>query len=375
MFISRHGKELALASILLILCWSCDQRKNPFTNKNSAPVITSFSFRPDPSLFGIRGDSLKYRAGADHRLHLKYNDLEFQGSDKRKLQASFRFAEGSGTISHARFQPTGDALTFSVPGDFDDNLLFIPETSGRVRVLISLSDGLKTSLDSTGQVIFFENMAPLSSFSYRPLSHSSPYRFEFDPSQSVDRDGEINRLRWDFGDGTSRKIVLNTAKIFHEYKVAGQFKVQLVVWDNEGRADSTEKTINISRQAAASGEHIMPLDSRAQISINDAVAVDSDHKRLVGSGSIFYAESGLTPQAVRSERRLTSNFRMRPTSRQSANTPGVHQWIRSDSTRSIDPGFLSIVHKSNISRQDVARPVQVDRSGAIAGRERMIGAK
>ncbi|MFQ5632344.1 MAG: PKD domain-containing protein, partial [bacterium] len=191
-------------SCVLIYTAGCESKKDPFSAKNQAPVIADFSFQPDPKMQDIGADSLKFRSGESYKLRLEYNDAEFASSETQKLQAVFQFINGSGAFSHDKFEPDGsDGQRFKVPPSFNDDVLFLPDTSGLVRIELTLSDGVKSNdPPARTSAIFFDNLAPVPVFTARALNQVNPYRFEFNPSASTDRDGTIEKLIWDFGDGS-----------------------------------------------------------------------------------------------------------------------------------------------------------------------------
>lgn len=63
----------------------------------------------------------------------------------------------------------------------------------------------------------------------------------FDGTLSTDCDGSIVMYSWSFGDGSSGSGNLTQ----HTYPSAGQYNVQLTVFDNSGKADTITKTITV----------------------------------------------------------------------------------------------------------------------------------
>ena len=85
------------------------------------------------------------------------------------------------------------------------------------------------------------NSAPIAGFSVS-AGEAGPYSVLFDGSSSQDSDGSIVSYQWVFGDGFSGSGVTKT----HTYAARGQYEVTLMVFDNEGDAGSTTKTIDVS---------------------------------------------------------------------------------------------------------------------------------
>lgn len=60
-------------------------------------------------------------------------------------------------------------------------------------------------------------------------------------SNSTDPDGTIKHVLWDFNDG----LPSTSPSARHIYKDPGKYRISLIVWDNLGRADHAEKSIEI----------------------------------------------------------------------------------------------------------------------------------
>jgi PKD repeat protein len=262
-----------LVVVAVIFIVACESHKDPFSAKNTPPQISSFFFKPDPNLPRISSDSLKFKTGETYLLHLEYTDAEFGGSTDKTLEAHFRFINGSGQISHDQFRnPSreGDELIFGqVPSRFNGDLLFTPDTSGRVQIDFRLSDGVKTSDAGVNvvSVVFFENLAPIPAFTSRPLTQVNPYRLEFNPDASQDRDGDITKAQfiWMFGDNSSPETVLGKSVITHEYALAGQYRARLRIIDDEGKADSTEQFVTTVNQPPVAALSVTCLSANCQI--------------------------------------------------------------------------------------------------------------
>ncbi len=269
-----------ISTVFTFVFFSCQSRNDPFSAKNDAPSIAIFEFKPDPNLPLISDDSLKFKQGESYLLHLEYSDPEFSTEEGKTLQATFSFISGGGSISHDQFiQSADDSLMFtSIPAEFNGDLLFTPNTSGIVRLQLVVSDGVKGTDPVTTTAIFFENLAPRPSFTSQVLTQVNPYRVSFDPSESVDRDGEIDRLIWTFGDGSEPDTVLDKSSIIHEFKESGQFRVRLRIIDDEGKADSTEQVITTNNQPPIAALRLTPQEGAAPLRVeyNAGGSVDPD---------------------------------------------------------------------------------------------------
>ena len=85
------------------------------------------------------------------------------------------------------------------------------------------------------------NSAPVASFSLS-AGENGAYSVLFDGSSSQDSDGSIVSYQWVFGDGFSGSGVTK----LHTYAAPGKYEVTLMVFDNDGVAGSTTKTIDVT---------------------------------------------------------------------------------------------------------------------------------
>jgi len=96
------------------------------------------------------------------------------------------------------------------------------------------------------------NSAPIAGFSVS-AGEAGPYSVLFDGSSSQDSDGSIVLYQWVFGDGFSGSGTTKT----HTYASGGEYEVTLMVFDNEGDAESTTKTLRVSKGAVTT---VSPTD-------------------------------------------------------------------------------------------------------------------
>jgi DNA-binding beta-propeller fold protein YncE len=89
------------------------------------------------------------------------------------------------------------------------------------------AQGATPSLDS---IVAAPNQGPMAAFSVRQRPAGEPTRF--DASVSHDPDGSVARYDWDFGDGTVLRD--GGPRPVHTYARPGDYRVRLVVSDNEG---------------------------------------------------------------------------------------------------------------------------------------------
>jgi len=256
-----------VGALFVVFMVACEKLEDPFSAKNVSPIIRDFRFQQDPGTPNIRSDSLKFKPGKAYALLLEYEDPEFQKAN-RTLRARFKFISGSGKIRHQAFKkPSADSLTFAeVPATFKDNLFFTPDSAGIVIIEFGLSDGVKESvarLDPSAK--FFNNLAPIPSFTTRFLQQNNPYRIECNPASSVDRDGEIITAIWRFGDNTPPVTVQGKTIITHDYPLSGQYLVRLQMIDNDGAIGSREQFVTTLNQAPQAALSVSCLSADCQV--------------------------------------------------------------------------------------------------------------
>ena len=102
-------------------------------------------------------------------------------------------------------------------------------------------NGRDAQLSSRG----FSNRAPAASFEHTVQGRAGR-RTTF-RSTSSDPDGTIAHMLWDFDDG----IPSTAANGEHTYDRPGQYRVALIVWDNEGRGARAERIVKIGGEGAS----------------------------------------------------------------------------------------------------------------------------
>jgi len=85
---------------------------------------------------------------------------------------------------------------------------------------------------------------PKASFTYSPSEPSQGDTVTFDASGSTDSDGTIVSYSWKFGDATPETIETDPVTT-HVYATVGTYNATLTVKDNDGRSDSTSKTVKV----------------------------------------------------------------------------------------------------------------------------------
>ena len=110
----------------------------------------------------------------------------------------------------------------------------------RVELTVTTTEGVEDTATETVQVST-EPQVVNADFDYRP---DDPTRFdeiEFNDRSTLEPRGQIERWRWNFGDGT----ISTQANPTHQYDSDGTYRVTLTVTTDEGNEDTARETIQI----------------------------------------------------------------------------------------------------------------------------------
>ena len=88
------------------------------------------------------------------------------------------------------------------------------------------------------------NQAPVARFSGPPTGTANE-AVSFDASASVDPEGDPLIYNWDFGDGTTQRVLWPQTE--YRYGVARTYIVRLTVSDHEGASDTASQVISIAQ--------------------------------------------------------------------------------------------------------------------------------
>jgi len=97
------------------------------------------------------------------------------------------------------------------------------------------------------------NQAPTAVITATPLGGNSPLVVTFDASDSVDPEGPIATVRWDFGDAGATSSETIAHHTFLALTVAKVFTVTLRVTDGGGASDSTTQSIEVQPSSTPGG--------------------------------------------------------------------------------------------------------------------------
>jgi PKD repeat protein len=191
-----------------------DNDWNPLESKNRDPNIEYVDF--------IEGDSLKFQNKKEYTFSLYVRD-----PDRNALTVQAALDTGQGVINLDSIAPNEENI---ITGKYS------PAKLGDHVLRFDVSDGIK-KFTTTHKIHFYRNKLPKSVFTFRQLTQSAPYQYEFDASQSSDEDGRLMELRWRFEDKPITSPTLQT-KENYAFEKAGNFPVTLFVTDDDNDTDS-----------------------------------------------------------------------------------------------------------------------------------------
>jgi PKD repeat protein len=121
-------------------------------------------------------------------------------------------------------------------------------TAGDYRVSLTVTDANGAS-DTAHQRIFISgtDLPPNASFIWAPDT-TAALGVLFDAQKTVDVDGTVTQLRWDFGDGQSGSGTLPS----HTYSRSGQYSVTLTALDDGGMQSVTSTVVSVGTPTSPS---------------------------------------------------------------------------------------------------------------------------
>ena len=175
-----------------------------------------------------------------------------------------QFVRPTAVIAYLPVAPeVGDVISFDGSGSFDDDgrvdffewdfdddgipdatgmtVNYVFNTGGGKPVTLTVTDNDGVVDVSTVTVPITINGAPIAGFTYAPLNPTTVDDVVFTHS-SVDGDGTIVAVLWNFGDGTT----LSTQTPSHRFATAGTFAVTLTVTDDDGATGQTTTSVVVS---------------------------------------------------------------------------------------------------------------------------------
>jgi PKD repeat protein len=97
------------------------------------------------------------------------------------------------------------------------------------------------------------SQSPVAVLSAAPTSGMTPLTVTFGSSGSYDPDGSVQRIEWNFGDGSAPQVASSAQ---HVYAAAGIYTATLKVTDNAGLTDTTSVTIRADAPVTLLAMHV-----------------------------------------------------------------------------------------------------------------------
>ncbi|MDC5705430.1 collagenase [Vibrio europaeus] len=108
----------------------------------------------------------------------------------------------------------------------------------------------------------------------------------FSSTGSSDKDGQITKYLWDFGDSSTS----SEANPSHQFNSEGNYTVRLTVTDNDGNTGTTTASIVISQQG---GDSSLPTDCAVQSKISGGRLVAGEPACLASESAIWLSIEGV----------------------------------------------------------------------------------
>jgi PKD repeat protein len=160
------------------------------------------------------------------------------------------------------------------------------EKKGKFDVIVKITLEEKSTAEETsaeyGVTVSVSDQALTASFTADPQSGEAPLKVEFDASDSVDPDGNIEIYEWDF-DGDGEYDDDAGIKATYEFEKIGRYKVGLRITNNMGDYETSEKEIIVEEKKEA----------EAVISILDEPSVF-----ITGVAYTFKADESTSPKGA-----------------------------------------------------------------------------
>lgn len=215
-----------------LLLFACGQTREFLEELNEAPQINFGGNHLEP----ILKDSIKLSALASqhrYRINLRITDRNNNISDVRYDQLV-----GTGTLMQEDVQVISNNVSFrkdSASLEFD----YYPEHLGLHQFSITVTDNFGLSSKAILELTAFDNLLPRAHFSAKKLGQRSRYEWEFDASESVDRDERFGGAIKEYEFSVLGKVyTLLSPEIVIIFPATGIYSVSVRVKDNDNKWSS-----------------------------------------------------------------------------------------------------------------------------------------
>lgn len=207
----------------------CGQTREFLEDLNEAPQINFGGNHPEP----ILKDSIKLSALASQR---KYH-ISLRITDRNNNIAEVRYDQlvGSGKLLQQEVEIISNNVSFrkdSALLEFD----YYPEHLGLHQFSITVTDNFGLSSKAVLELTAFDNLLPAAFFTARKLGQRSRYEWEFDASESFDRDEKYGGAVREYEFSVLGKVYnLLSPEIRIIFPSTGIYSVGVRVKDNDNK--------------------------------------------------------------------------------------------------------------------------------------------
>ncbi len=215
-------------TIWMLIAFSCSDKKdtNPLVSNNTPPTL---------QITGFAADTLVYVEDNVYPFELVAND-----DDNNDLEVTARSIGGRGNVSIVDQTANG-----VYKGEYE------PFDKGGHQIEVTVSDGL-TEVSETADVFFGDNQLPTPVIVFNEIERDISNRrfsYEFDASQSHDRDSEIVKVTWNL-DGAIKEGSLNET-LQHTFNYYADYNIELTLEDEFGGIGKSSVTIDNAQPVAS----------------------------------------------------------------------------------------------------------------------------
>lgn len=162
--------------------------------------------------------------------------IRFGAADTGTIIDSAAWGETQNAFIEGSIFPTNPTTNQSIQRKFQNNT-FVDTNNNSNDFEIQSCPSPKAPSKTCQQA----NQAPSAFFVYSPLNPQIGDLIAFDAASSTDPDGQIISCQWDFGDNATSSV--STATTTHTYSQAGNYSVNLIIFDNQNASSTATSTI------------------------------------------------------------------------------------------------------------------------------------